>query len=25
MVDWHGKAPDKKMAGQALEEIGAES
>ncbi len=25
MVDWHGKAPDKKLAGQALEEIGAES
>ncbi|HHY40587.1 MAG TPA: transketolase [Syntrophaceticus sp.] len=25
MVDWHGKAPDKKLAGQALEEIGAGS
>lgn len=23
MVDWHGKAPDKKLADQALEEIGA--
>lgn len=25
MVDWHGKAPNQKLAGQALEEIGAES
>jgi len=25
VVDWHGKAPDQKLAGQALEEIGAGS
>jgi len=25
VVDWHGKAPDRKLAGQALEEIGAGS